>query len=90
MKTLTEYISENRKGISSVTTEDKWWGEMYSGMRAVFYDVPTVSAQKKYLLLSVIQRQKNRRMVIRQYYLYTAATAERFTKWLGSGRIEVS
>lgn len=47
MKTLTEYISENRKGISSVTTEDKWWGEMYSGMRAVFYDVPTVSAQKK-------------------------------------------
>ena len=47
MKTLTEYISENRKGISSVTIEDKWWGEMYSGMRAVFYDVPTVSAQKK-------------------------------------------
>ena len=46
MKTLQEYVSENRKN-TAVTFTDKWWGEMYIGTRAGFYDVPTNSGEKK-------------------------------------------
>ena len=45
MKTLIEYIKENRAS-SAVKIEDRWDGEMYIGTRALFYDVPTVSEEK--------------------------------------------
>ena len=47
MKTLHEYIKINRENIPSVTTQDKWHGELPHNTRAIFYDVPTVTGAKR-------------------------------------------
>lgn len=46
LKTLNEYVAQNRENISAVSIRDKWYGEMYSNTRAVFYDVPTINGKK--------------------------------------------
>ena len=45
MKKLIQYIKDNRTD-TKVKVEDRWWGEMHIGTRAIFYDVPVLSGEK--------------------------------------------
>ena len=47
MKTLREYIKENRKDIIPVSVQDEWCGEICCHTRPVFYDVPTALGTKR-------------------------------------------
>lgn len=47
MKSLNEYVAENRKDENVTFIEGCWYGEIYVGIRAGFYDVPTNSGIKK-------------------------------------------
>ena len=46
MKNLLQYIQENRTE-KKVTIEGGWYGEMYIGTRAIYYDVPTATKEKR-------------------------------------------
>ena len=45
MKTLNQYIEQNRIN-KEVEISASWYGELYINTRAVFYDVPTATANK--------------------------------------------
>lgn len=55
---LKDYILINRENVPPPTLEYGWYGEMYTNIDALFYDVPTIAENKKVFTFIAYPRTK--------------------------------